>query len=53
MEKYQLVFAHLQRRRQLEFVTLRARLRLVEDRRALERDVQTYRAMRADRGPVR
>ena len=52
-EKDRLVFTHLQQRRQLEFVKLRARLRLVEDRRALERDRQTYRAMRIERKPER
>lgn len=52
-EKDRLVFTHLRQRRQLEFVKLRDRLRLVEDRRALERDMQTYRAMRRDRVPER
>lgn len=52
-EKDRLVFTHLKQRRQLEFMRLRARLRLVEDRRALEQDVRSYRAMRAERGPER
>ena len=52
-ERDQLVFAHLRQRRQIEFIKLRDRLRLVEDRRALERDMQTYRAMRRERVPER
>ena len=50
-EKDQLAFRHLEQRRQIEMFKLRARRQHVKDRRVLERERRTYRAMRSGREP--